>query len=125
MIVLTLFSHILCDLFRLPRTIAVWDISEAKYWHPNMSKNIKRYVPSQITSLTFENKSTDDFGRCIDIRSLTSSTDVELVNLSNPIQVSILFFHCLSSMGFVFNADRINEFKSLQYFHLFPAMFTP
>lgn len=72
----------------LIRSIAVWDYSESKYWHPNLNKEIKRFVPSQITTPTFVNKDITDFGPCISIRGLPIATDTELLNGYNPKQVN-------------------------------------
>lgn len=70
------------------RSIAVWDYSESKYWHPNLSDTIKRFVPSQITTPTFDHHTElIDFGRCVAIKSLPIATDTELLNGYNPKQV--------------------------------------
>lgn len=74
--------------FFLIRSIAIWDYSESKYWHPNLNGEIKRFVPSQITTPTFDGKDITDFGRCVSIRGLPISADTELLNGYNPKQVS-------------------------------------
>lgn len=79
----------------LIRSIAVWDYSESKFWHPELSGSIKRFVPSQITTPTFDNKENTDFGRCISIRGLPIAADTELLNGYNPKQVCA-FHHCIS-----------------------------
>lgn len=72
-------------------SIAVWDYSESKYWHPNLNDEVKRFVPSQITTPTFDTKEIHDFGRCISIRGLPIAADTELLNGYNPKQVRINF----------------------------------
>ncbi|XP_055313463.1 uncharacterized protein LOC129574888 [Sitodiplosis mosellana] len=71
-------------------SIAVWDYSESKYWHPNIDGEIKRLVPSQITTPTFDNKKITDFGRCISIRGLPIAADTELLNGYDPKQMCSL-----------------------------------
>lgn len=71
----------------LIRSIAVWDYSESKYWQPQLNSETKRFVPSQITTPTFENNENTDFGKCISIRALPIAADTELLNGYNPKQV--------------------------------------
>lgn len=89
------------------RSIAVWDYSESKYWQPNLDDAIKRFVPSQITTPTFDrHNELIDFGRCVAIKGLPIATDTELLNGYNPKQVcdtnisSFVFFLLLLSLLF-------------------------
>lgn len=86
------------------RSIAVWDYSESKYWHPNLGDVIKRFVPSQITTPTFDRPNElNDFGRCVAIKGLPIATDTELLNGYNPKQVSALIQKSKISFQFCFS----------------------
>lgn len=90
--VVTCKNCVISIFFHIIRSIAVWDYSESKFWHPNLNEETKRFVPSQITTPAFDNKDLTDFGRCIAIRGLPITTDAELLNGYNPKQVWSHFF---------------------------------
>lgn len=60
------------------RSIAVWDYSESKFWHSNTQKHRKRFVPTQITTPTWDNtKNSNNTGQCVAIRSVFIAHDAE------------------------------------------------
>lgn len=80
-----------------------------------MSDTIKRFVPSQITTPTFNHHAeSSDFGRCVAIRSLPIATDTDLLNGYNPIQVCVLFFSsCIVIPSLLFSPFVLFQMCSL------------
>lgn len=79
-------------MFSICSSIAIWDYSEAKYWHPPLliTDTIKRFVPSQVVTPVVEHSTTAgvaDIGQLVAIRSLYAAIDVELLNGYNSKQV--------------------------------------
>lgn len=72
------------------RSIAVWNLIEHDFWHPNWQQNEKRLIPSQVVTPNIECIKTNicDIGAVVAIKSIYTNIDVDLLNGYNPTQVS-------------------------------------
>lgn len=78
-------------------SLALWNISEPHYWHPMLSEQRKRLIPSQLVTPAVQNQNgrSQDTGKVVSIRNIYSN--IEFVDDCNPKQVSIT----LESFGFI------------------------